>query len=78
MLHPFINQSELEKLTSEQLQSKVTELLKRRTFVLRMQPHLVSQLDMMIDSYRTEAARRDDEAFKKLQMQNNIRISKSS
>lgn len=77
MLHPFISQSDLEKLTSEQLQTKVTELLKRRTYILRMQPHLLNQLDMMIDSYRTETARRDDEAFKKLQMQNNIRISKS-
>lgn len=77
MLHPFIDNDELAKITSEQLQLKITELLRKRTVVMRMQPNLVSQIDMVIDSYMTESRRRDGEAFNKLQMQNNIRITKT-
>jgi len=77
MEHPFI--TDLDKLSLEELQEKITSLTSKLTFTSRMHNHALSgQIMMVLESYKNEHNRRMDELYKKQNIQNNIQISKDT
>lgn len=77
MEHPFI--SNLDQLSTEELQEKISSLTSKLTFTSRMHNHNLSgQLMMILESYKKEYNKRMDEMYKKQNIQNNIQISKDS
>jgi len=77
MEHPFI--TDLDKLSIDDLQEKISSLTSKLTFSSRMNHHTMShQLLMVLESYQNEYNKRMEEMYKKQNIQNNIRISKEN
>lgn len=77
MQHPFIQ--DLKDKTMEELQTIIQGLYSKLNFAYRMQnPSLIQQLNMAIDSYKTEYNKRMDELYKKQNLDNRINISKTN
>ena len=77
MEHPFINS--LSDKTLEELQQALSSLTTRLTFAHRTgNGAMISQIHMIIDSYRTEYNKRMDEMMKKQQIDMNINIENNS
>lgn len=77
MKHPFIN--DLSDKSLEQLQETMNGLTSKLTFAYRTQNGpLIHQLNMAIESYRTEYNKKMDEIMKKQNNQNKINIQKES
>jgi hypothetical protein len=77
MKHPFIN--DLSDKTLEQLQETINGLTTKLTFAYRTQNGpLIHQLNMAMESYRTEYNKKMDEIMKKQNNQNKINIQKES
>ena len=77
MKHPFIN--DLSDKTLEQLQETMNGLTSKLTFAHRTQNGpLIHQLNMAMESYRTEFNKKMDEVLKKQNNQNKINIQKES
>ena len=75
MEHPFINQTDLKSLTVEQLQEKISKLMDNIAFAYRTgNGPMISQLQMMINSYKTHHQMRMDELFEKQNIKNKINI----
>lgn len=76
MQHPFI--SDLSGKTVEELQNTIQDLTKKLTFVYRTQNGpMINQMLMVLDSYKTEYAKRMDEMYQKQNLKNKINISKN-
>lgn len=74
MQHPFIN--DLSGKSMEDLQNTIQDLTKKLNFVYRTQNGpMISQLHMMLDSYKTEYTKRMDDIYKKQNLTNKINIS---
>lgn len=74
MQHPFI--SDLSGKTVEELQNTIQDLTKKLTFVYRTQNGpMINQMLMVLDSYKTEYAKRMDEMYQKQNLKNKINIS---
>jgi hypothetical protein len=74
MQHPFI--SDLSGKTVEELQNTIQDLTKKLTFVYRTQNGpMINQMLMIMESYKTEYARRMDEMYQKQNLKNKINIS---
>lgn len=74
MQHPFIN--DLSDKSLEDLQSSITGLMNKLTFAYRMgNGPLIHQLQMALESYRAEYARKTDDLVKKQNIQ--IKIEKN-
>jgi hypothetical protein len=74
MQHPFIN--DLSNKSLDELQSTINDLTKKLNFVYRTQNSpMIQQLHMVIESYKTEYAKRIDEVYKKQNLSNKINIS---
>lgn len=76
MQHPFIG--DLSELTLEQVQEKIQTLSKNLTFAYRTgNQNMVNQLNMVLESYKSEASKRLDSMYKRQNVQNNVNIEKS-
>jgi hypothetical protein len=77
MEHPFVNN--LDNLSLDELQEKISSLSSKLTFTSRMHNHsLSSQLIMILDSYKNELNKRMDDMYKKQNIENKIQISKNN
>jgi len=75
MQHPFIN--DLSDKSMEDLSNTISELTKKLTFAYRMQNgQMIHQLQMVLESYRTEYSKQMDEMFKKQNIKSNISVQK--
>lgn len=61
MEHPLIN--DLDHLTIEDLQSKVTELTKKYAWASRNNAHLASQIVMALETYQNKLRQRQQEQY---------------
>lgn len=76
MQHPFIG--DLSELTLEQVQEKIQTLSKNLTFAYRTgNQNMVNQLNMILESYKSEATKRLDALYKRQNVPNNVNIEKS-
>lgn len=77
MKHPFIN--DLSDKSLEQLQETINGLTSKLTFAYRTQNGpLIHQLNMAMDSYRSEYNKKMDEILNKQNNQDKIKIQKES
>lgn len=77
MEHPFLPSTSLTNKSLEELQESISSLTSKLTFAYRTQNSaLVSQLNMVIESYRNEYNRRMNEMIKKQNIQGKINIQK--
>ena len=75
MQHPFINN--LSDKSMEELSNTISDLTKKLTFAYRMQNgEMVNQLQMVLESYRTEYNKQMDEMFKKQNIKTNVSVEK--
>jgi len=75
MQHPFIEPSDLEELSMEELQEKVTDLNQKLTFAFRTgnQP-LIHQLQLVLESYNSVYKKKMDEAFDNQNVKTTINV----
>ena len=77
MQHPFIN--DLSEKSLEDLQTTISGLMTKLNFAYRMgNGPLIHQLNMALESYKTEYAKKMDELIKKQNIQSKIKIEKDS
>jgi len=75
MEHPFINN--IDHLSLEELQTKLTELHKKITFAYRTgNGPLIHQLNMAIESYKTTYNKKMDELIGKQNISSQIKVEK--
>lgn len=75
MEHPFVKQSDLKQYSLEELQEKMSTLTQNLTFAYRTgNGPIISQLQMMLDSYKAQYQSRMDELFEKQNIKNKINI----
>jgi hypothetical protein len=77
MQHPFIH--DLSGKSMEELQNTIQDLSTKLNFVYRSQNGpMIQQMQMVMESYRAEYAKRIDDIYKKQNLQNKINISKEN
>jgi hypothetical protein len=75
MEHPFM--PDISEKTIDELQASMSDLTNKLTFAHRMgQSFMINQIQMVLEGYKTEYAKRMDELYKKQNIQNNIQITK--
>jgi hypothetical protein len=75
MEHPFVNKSTLGEKTLEELQDTISGLMTKLTFAYRTgNGPLIHQLQMVLESYKTQHRKKMDEIFEKQQLNNKINI----
>lgn len=75
MEHPFINN--LQDLSLEELQEKISDLTKKLNFAYRMQnSSMINQLNMAIESYKAEYSKKMDGLIKKQNINSQIKVEK--
>ena len=73
MQHPFINN--LSEKSLEQLQKTISDLMQKLNFAYRTgNGPLIHQIQMAIESYRTEYGKKMDELMKKQNINNKVKI----
>lgn len=63
MEHPLVN--ELDHLSVEELQAKISNLLNKYNWAVRNNAQLANQILMVIDSYQTKYQEKQQELLKK-------------
>lgn len=77
MQHPFI--TDLSKKSLEDLQEAITELTKKLNFAYRMQNGpMVHQIQMVMESYRTEYSKKMDDLMKKQNIKSAVKVEKEN
>ena len=77
MQHPFVG--DLSDKSLEDIQAKVQELTKHLGFAYRMgNQNLANQVQMVLDSYKAEAAKRLDDMYKKQRVPGSINVQKGN
>ena len=75
MEHPFVKQADLKEMSLEQLQEKMATLSQNLTFAYRTgNTAIIHQVQMLLESYRTQQRVRMDELFEKQNIKNKISI----
>jgi hypothetical protein len=75
MQHPFMPDISEKKL--EELQESVNDLTGKLQFAYRMSnAPMIHQLNMVLDGYKAEIAKRLDELYKRQNLNQTIKISK--
>ena len=75
MEHPFINN--LDTKTLEELQNTISELTGKLTFAYRTgNGPLIHQINMALESYKSQYRKKMDEAIDKQKLQGKININK--
>jgi len=75
MQHPFIN--DLSDKSMEDLSNTISDLTKKLTFAYRMQNGpMIHQLQMVLESYRTEYNKKMDDLVKKQNIKTTVKVEK--
>lgn len=77
MQHPFINN--LSDKSLEDLQTSITDLMKKLNFAYSMQNGpMIHQISMVLESYKAEYNKKMDEIMKKQKIQTTVSVEKES
>ena len=77
MQHPFINN--LSDKSLEDLQTSITDLMKKLNFAYSMQNGpMIHQISMVLESYKAEHNKKMDEIMKKQNLQTTVSVEKES
>ena len=77
MQHPFINN--LSDKSLEDLQTSITDLMKKLNFAYSMQNGpMIHQISMVLESYKAEHNKKMDEIMKKQKIQTTVSVEKES
>jgi len=75
MQHPFINN--LSDKSLEDLQTSITDLMKKLNFAYSMQNGpMIHQISMVLESYKAEHNKKMDEIMKKQKIQTTVSVEK--
>ena len=75
MQHPFIN--DLSDKSLEDLQTSITDLMKKLNFAYSMQNGpMIHQISMVLESYKAEHNKKMDEIMKKQNSQTTVSVEK--
>lgn len=75
MEHPFLSSKDLEDKSIEEIQDAMTGIMNKLTFAYRTQNGpLIHQLQMVLESHRTQYFKKMDEVFAKQKLNNQINI----
>jgi hypothetical protein len=75
MQHPFIN--DLSDKSLEDLQTSITDLMKKLNFAYSMQNGpMIHQISMVLESYKAEHNKKMDEIMKKQNIQTTVSVEK--
>lgn len=79
MEHPFLPSNKLSELSLDELQSKISDLTGKLTFAYRTQNGaLIHQLQMVIESHRTQYNKKMDEMIAKQNIKTTVNIQKDN
>jgi len=77
MQHPFIN--DLSDKSLEDLQTSITDLMKKLNFAYSMQNGpMIHQISMVLESYKAEHNKKMDEIMKKQNIQTTVSVEKEA
>ena len=77
MQHPFIN--DLSDKSLEDLQTSITDLMKKLNFAYSMQNGpMIHQISMVLESYKAEHNKKMNEIMKKQNIQTTVSVEKES
>ena len=77
MQHPLINN--LSDKSLEDLQTSITDLMKKLNFAYSMQNGpMIHQISMVLESYKAEHNKKMDEIMKKQNIQTTVSVEKES
>jgi hypothetical protein len=77
MQHPFIHN--LSDKSLEDLQTSITDLMKKLNFAYSMQNGpMIHQISMVLESYKAEHNKKMDEIMKKQNIQTTVSVEKES
>ncbi len=75
MEHPFLSSKDLEDKSIEEIQDAMSNLMNKLTFAYRTQNGpLIHQLQMVLESHRTQYYKKMDDIFAKQKLNNQINI----
>ena len=75
MQHPFINN--LSDKSLEDLQTSITDLMKKLNFAYSMQNGpMIHQISMVLESYKAEHNKKMDDIMKKQKIQTTVSVEK--
>lgn len=75
MEHPFLSSTDLKDKSIEELQDGISSLMNKLTFAYRTQNGpLIHQLQMVLESHRTQYFTKMDEVFAKQKLNNQINV----
>jgi hypothetical protein len=75
MEHPFLSSTDLKDKSIEELQDGISSLMNKLTFAYRTQNGpLIHQLQMVLESHRTQYFTKMDEIFAKQKLNNQINV----
>jgi hypothetical protein len=75
MEHPFLSSADLKDKSIEELQDGISSLMNKLTFAYRTQNGpLIHQLQMVLESHRTQYFTKMDEIFAKQKLNNQINV----
>lgn len=75
MEHPFLSSNDLKEKSIEEIQDAMSNLMNKLTFAYRTQNGpLIHQLQMVLESHRTQYFKKMDEVFDKQKLNNQINV----
>ncbi len=75
MEHPFLSSADLADKSIEEIQDAMSNLMNKLTFAYRTQNGpLIHQLQMVLESHRTQYYKKMDDVFAKQKLNNQINI----
>ncbi len=75
MEHPFLSSNDLKDKSIEEIQDTISNLMNKLTFAYRTQNGpLIHQLQMVLESHRTQYFKKMDEIFDKQKLNTQINI----
>jgi hypothetical protein len=73
--HPFLSSADLADKSIEEIQDAMSNLMNKLTFAYRTQNGpLIHQLQMVLESHRTQYYKKMDDVFAKQKLNNQINI----
>ena len=75
MEHPFLSSNDLKEKSIEEIQDAMSNLMNKLTFAYRTQNGpLIHQIQMVLESHRTQYFKKMDEVFDKQKLNNQINV----
>jgi hypothetical protein len=73
--HPFLSSNDLKDKSIEEIQDAMSSIMNKLTFAYRTQNGpLIHQLQMVLESHRTQYFKKMDEVFDKQKLNNQINV----